>query len=138
MLTTMPNNPTHRGDNLIMKSADIFFRLIGVFLGGSGLLGAIWFFNSSPMISVVLPLCLLLISVTRTEIVVRYWIVLLAGFVLCTIDIVLRGLPFFRNYEEFDVEFLYALQMILFAYFGIRSLIYEDDNLLSHLKNLLP
>jgi hypothetical protein len=121
-----------------MKWVDMFLRLVGVFLGGGGLLGFIWFFHTSPITSFVLPLCLLMLSVTKKEQVARHWMVLLVGLGFCVLDIVLRGFPFFRHYEEVDVETLLAVQIALLAYFAIRSLIDADDGPLSHVKNLLP
>lgn len=121
-----------------MNWVDMFLRLVGLFIGGGGLLGFIWFFHTSPITSFALPLCLLMMSVTKREHVARHWKALLVGLCLCVLDIVLRGFPFFRHHEEFDVEILSAVQIALLAYFVIRGLVDADDGPLSHVKNLLP
>jgi hypothetical protein len=128
MHTKMRNLLTHRSGDFAMKWVDIFLRFVGVFLGGGGLLGYIWFFHTSSITSFAPPLFLLMMSMTKRERLVRHWMALCVGFGLCVLDIAMRGFPFFRHYEEFDVEFMFAVQIALLAYFVIRGLVDAEDS----------
>jgi hypothetical protein len=107
-------------------------------LGAGGVLGFVWFIESAPVTSFAIPLFLLALAVTPSNLVSRHlWLVLL-GAALCVVDISIRGFPMVRNHEALDIEILSITQLILIAYFVISALHGTTGGLFARMRNLIP
>lgn len=119
-----------------LRWIEVTCRVAGALLGGAGVLGFVWFFNTTPISAVAPPAFLLVLSVLPPDRIARHpWIVLL-GLGLCVVDIVFRGFPFLREYKELDVEIYLFVQWVLIAYFAISTIVRWARDPVSWIRSL--
>jgi hypothetical protein len=99
----------------------IFLRIIAVFLALGNFLGLLMFPTNHDLTHWVPPAFLFLLSVSKTIYVRRAWGLALIGAFACTFSYLRIGVPFLRDFNEPDVEFLFMLQLLLILYFLIAS-----------------